>query len=77
MSVPKLNCKTLSDAILTCPDFKIKIMDEDGNLHEVKSIFTKGFQLNETGTMIISSLPMKDHNGIIDGTYTLWDESWI
>ena len=72
----KLDARTLSNAIMSCPDFKVKILDKNGNIHEVKSVFTKGFQFDDSGSIVISAIPMEKHRDIIDGTYTLWDESW-
>ena len=73
----KLDSRTLSNAIMGCPDFKVKILDENGNIREVKSVFTKGFQFDDSGSIVISTIPMEKHRDIIDGTYTLWDESWF
>ena len=73
----KLDARTLSNAIMSCPDFKMKILDENGNIREVKSVFTKSFQFGDSGSIVISAIPMEKHRDIIDGTYTLWDESWF
>lgn len=64
--------KELQELLNILPNMDIKILDENGNCLKIRSIF----YTSDHREIYISALPMKTHKDLIEGTWTVWDESF-
>ena len=68
----KIFSKELQGLLNVLPNMELKILDENGNAHKVKSIF----YTTDHSEIYVSAIPMRTHKDLIDGTWTVWDESF-